>query len=47
MKVFWILLAALSVAACGLLGWLIVQKRGQPVPKMKGLQRPDVVVWMH
>lgn len=43
MKVFWILLAVLSVAACGLLGWLIVQKKKQPAPKFKGLARPDVV----
>jgi hypothetical protein len=42
MKVFWILLAVFSVAACGLLGWLIVQKRKLPPQKIKGLQRTDV-----
>jgi hypothetical protein len=41
MKFFWILVAVLSIGACGVLGWLIAQKKtGQ---KMKAAPRTDVM----
>lgn len=41
MKLFWILVVVLSLGACGLLGWLIANKK--PGQKFKAMPRTDVM----